>query len=492
MKCQKMLISRKLRFIVIIGVVFCCFWLSAFGQVSDSIGITPKKLKVPSVGIALTGSAYTGDLSDALMKFNRIYPGVNFSLQSNVNSASFLKLQLNAGLGSIAEQADKYPFTQDHPKGVRPSIFVYTPYYYGDFRIKTRLPGKYIFRPYLSTGIGLYLFSPQDEDGNLLIDAPKSRPLSELYNTASFYLPATIGLDIRLNAIASLGLDYSYLRLFTDYTDNLGELGLQQGVDALHRLQLAMYITPVPLETKIRIPDIYIPPVDTTEYIDTLVITSTDKPKRIRKNRKPKGEEAVVVTDTAAHFFVPRPLDSLILSLLDTVVTPTSSLKKETLFREDTLTIFLDSSLYVLDSGKVYPASRKYKSLTRILSGMQDSLIFKEEENITNQELYVNKNIEKQKDSLTFIKMENWEKIEPEIADPNMLRQRQKALAEREKYLIENKKFIYYEVRRMDNLDIIAKKFQVQKTTILRLNSMTSQKVEAGTILRLPDMEYNP
>lgn len=472
-------------------VVMHCLGVSLLAQTNDTLTPVAKKLKVPSLGIGLTGTTYMGDLSDNFMKMNRVYPGVNFSLQSNVNTNAFLKPQLNVGFGSFAEQADAYPFTQDHPKSVRPSDFVYTPYYYGDVRLKTRLPGNFIFRPYLSTGIGLYLFSPEDEDGNLLIDAPKTRPLSEIYNTAALYIPAVLGMDVKLSRIITLGIGYTYMNIFTDYSDNLSTLGLKKGNDALHRIQLAMYVTPAPLEAEIKIPDIYIPPIDTTEYIDTLLITSNDTPRERKRRKDRKKPNEVIAMDTAAHFFVPRPLDSLILSLLDTVYNAESRVRKETTYRDDTLTIFLDTALYVLDSGNVYPASRKYNSLTKIISEIEDSILFREQIQVNEEQLYVNQQYTTVVDSVST-KGQTWEKVEPEVVNPEVARQRQKALIEKEKFLIEKKKFIYYEVKRRDNLDIIANKFQIRKSTIMRLNSMSSEKVEAGTVLRLPDMEYQP
>ncbi|MBX7243311.1 MAG: LysM peptidoglycan-binding domain-containing protein [Bacteroidia bacterium] len=485
-----MIKGKFFRGLFLCWVVMHCFSLSLLAQTTDTLISRTKRLKVPSLGIALTGTAYTGDLTDDFMKMNRIYPGLNISLQSNVNTRAFLKPQLNVGFGSVAEQADKYPFTQDHPKSVWPTSFVYTPYYYGDVRLKTRMPGSFICRPYLSAGIGLYLFSPEDADGNLLIDAPKTRPFSEIYSTASLYLPATVGLDVKISRIITLGLGYTYLNIFTDYTDNLSNLGLQEGKDALHRLQFSMYVTPAPSEAEVKIPDIYIPPVDTGK-VDTLLITSNDRPRKNRRNKDRNKPVEVVATDTAAHFFVPRPLDSLILSLLDTAFTAESRVRKETSYRDDTLTIYLDTALYVLDSGNVYPASRKYNSLTKIVSEIEDSVLFREQMQVKEEQLYVNQQFTQMVDSVSR-QGQTWNKVEPEVVNPEIARQRQKELIEKEKFLIEKKKFIYYEVKRRDNLDIIANKFQLRKSTIMRLNSMTSEKVEAGTVLRLPDMEYQP
>lgn len=57
-----------------------------------------------------------------------------------------------------------------------------------------------------------------------------------------------------------------------------------------------------------------------------------------------------------------------------------------------------------------------------------------------------------------------------------------------EKAALLQKKFVYYPIRANDDLDFLVLYFHVRRQTIRQLNFLVNEEIEAGTILRLPDM----
>lgn len=457
-------------------------------QTTDSVVIPKvKKEKIPTIGIAFTGTSYIGDLTDNFMKFNRIYPGMNISLQGNLSNKKILQAQLNAGFGAISEQADTYPFLTEHPKNIRYISYIYTPFYYGDVRLKTRFFRKSAFRPYLSTGVGLYLFSPQDQEGNLLVEAPKSRPKGETYNTYAFYIPAAIGFDLRINKSLGLGVGYTFRNIFTDYTDNISQLGKVAGNDKLHQFQLTMYVTPSPAaKTSKPVPPIYIPPSDSTKEDSSTIIASIERPKREKKHKKPKEIVVVEPEDTAAIFFQPRPLTSLELSILDTTPQPQKKITERLL--SDTIHIFLDSALYTRDSFKVYSATRKYatEKTTNIVGSdgyTSTSEMQTQQENVR----YMYQNMSKI-DSADTTNIQIWRFLAGEKMTEAERSQAESKLLALEKEAIDNKRFIYYELKKWDTWENLTRKFGVQKVTIMRVNQLTHPRLIEGLMIRIPDI----
>lgn len=461
-------------------------------QTTDSVLLPKiKKERIPTLGIALTGTSYIGDLTDNFMRFNRIYPGMNISLQGNLSNKKILQAQLNAGFGAISEQADAYPFLTEHPRSIRYISYIYTPFYYGDVRLKSRFFRKSAFRPYLSTGVGLYLFSPQDDEGNLLVEAPKSRPKGETYNTYSFYIPAAIGFDLRISKSFGLGLGYTFRNIFTDYTDNISQLGKVAGNDKLHQFQLTMYVTPSPAaKTSKPVPPIYIPPSDSTKEDSSTIIASIEKPKREKKHRKHREHQEIVAIvpeeDTAAIFFQPRPLTSLELSILDTTPQPQKVVSER--FLSDTIHIFLDSALYVRDSFKVYSATRKYATeKTTSIVGSDGYTSTSEMQTQQEDVRYLYQNISTI-DSLDTTNIQIWRYLAGEKMTEAERSQAESKLVALEKEAIDNKRFIYYEIKKWDTWEKLIQKFGVQKATIMRVNQLTHPRLIEGLMIRIPDI----
>lgn len=217
---------KKLSFIVLVFFAFA-FQLSA--QVP-----APKPLRL---GIGLLASGYQGDLTTNSSVFERFSPGASLSLQ--FASEKLLSPQLNGGFGKFAAQ-DRDIAAVD---GIQPNTFVETGFFFVDLRLKARFLREAGIHPYLSAGIGMLGYTPRDADGNILLDNFATREDGETYGSISANFPLSAGLEIKLNPILHLGLEYTYRATTTDYLDNISALGTADGNDKLHSVLLSMYIT---------------------------------------------------------------------------------------------------------------------------------------------------------------------------------------------------------------------------------------------------------
>jgi hypothetical protein len=192
------------------------------------------------IGIGPYGMLYTGDLSTQEEWFHRVYPGMNLSLQ--FDTPKLFSPQLNAGFGKITGEDRNFGNEGGEPP--QPNNFVSTNYFYFDGRIHLQFFKRQLFRPRLGAGIGIMNFTPKGKSGQELQSQIQTRAQGESYNTTVPYLPMTIGFKYKINRYVSLGMDYTRMNVFTDYIDNIGELGPRDGNDKLDNLLLSLYFTP--------------------------------------------------------------------------------------------------------------------------------------------------------------------------------------------------------------------------------------------------------
>lgn len=95
-------------------------------------------------------------------------------------------------------------------------------------------------QPYGLLGIGLLGYTPKDAAGTKLEDQSLTRNLGEAYSPSSLALPIGLGLTYQLDARWMAYGELNYVLAFTDYLDNVGELGPANGNDALWSLSLGL------------------------------------------------------------------------------------------------------------------------------------------------------------------------------------------------------------------------------------------------------------
>lgn len=222
---------RRLLFISRLCLTLCCL-----GSPLGLLAQTPPPLQV---GLGLSGYAYTGDLTVAANRFRRAYPGGAISVQ--FAGARPLHLQLNAGFGRFVEQAEGW--VPPLESGIRPNTFVETSLFYTDLRLRFRPWSHRVVHPYFSAGLGMLFFSPTDKEGNSLVENSLTRLPGEEYNNLTASFPLNAGLMLRINRQVSLAAGYTYRVVASDYLDNIGQLGPRPGNDALHTVDLSLYVS---------------------------------------------------------------------------------------------------------------------------------------------------------------------------------------------------------------------------------------------------------
>lgn len=186
------------------------------------------------VGVAFAGMNYIGDINPKKEGIHRVYPAANFSLAFESQKA--ILPTFNAGFGRFDAQNRNL----SEVEGIQPNTFVRTQYFYANFLMKIQVLHKLPFHPHAGVGLGIYNFTPKDQNGNPLLNNQSTRKTGESYGSTAFMLPLNLGVQWRLNQYFSITLDYNHFFVFSDYLDNIGQLGSKKGNDKLHGLQLGL------------------------------------------------------------------------------------------------------------------------------------------------------------------------------------------------------------------------------------------------------------
>ncbi|MFM2375356.1 MAG: hypothetical protein RLZZ165_453 [Bacteroidota bacterium] len=208
--------------------------ISLFSATLWAQGEAGKPLRL---GVGLLASTYIGDLNANGGAVDRFTSGASLSVQ--FASERLLSPQLNAGFGRIMAQ-DRELQAVD---GVHPNTFVQTPFFLVDLRLKARFLRESPVHPSLSAGVGFLGYTPEDGDGNNLIDNYSTRRNDETYGSMTASFPLSAGFEVPLNGTLMVGLEYTYRMTASDYLDNVGRLGQRNGNDKLQSILLTLYIT---------------------------------------------------------------------------------------------------------------------------------------------------------------------------------------------------------------------------------------------------------
>lgn len=185
---------------------------------------------------------FRGDLQAA-------HPAYTASLQLGLqlNRSKRLNGNLSIGYGTISGQNSQYQFSGDElatPNRFFSSSFLSVQY---DLHLNILKKEKYML--YLSQGIGLLRYQPEDDLGRPLQDRYETRPPSETYGNSTVMFPTKLGALYLLPNQWGLGLEAGYLNPLTDYLDNVSQWGNKSGNDNVLQLQLRVL---VPLKRKER------------------------------------------------------------------------------------------------------------------------------------------------------------------------------------------------------------------------------------------------
>lgn len=399
---------------------------------------------------------YTGDLTDGGMNTFRAYPGLNLSIQTQ--RARTFVVQLNAGFGRFADQYDE--LSPIIAEDVIPVTFVETSYFYGDLTMRF-MPMPYSrVRPFAALGAGFLIFSPKDLNGKFLSDVILSRPEGEDYNTAVPQLPISVGVETEITGMLGVSLAYTYRFAPTDYLDNIGTLGHRGGYDRLHNVNLSLFINFAARRGR---PTIPVKPggLDVIAHYrakaaDSLLLGWNNVQETQLASQPTEAEDPELPPTT-------RPVLSTTVDSLARIEALTRLCEQA--IAEGKVIYFLPESF---DSyASVFARFSVPKEVVQSLNGLEDAETLPLNNSLVIPNLKSYLDAENQ-DDVAAQAQAKWEALE------------QAAL--------EESRYIYYQIKKDDNLTEIAGRYKTRVSTIRKLNALRSDKLFVGTYLRLPNL----
>ncbi|MFK7968984.1 MAG: LysM peptidoglycan-binding domain-containing protein [Bacteroidia bacterium] len=407
------------------------------------------------LGFGLMTTMYEGDLSADESGTVRIYPGANFSIQSQ--RIRRIQLQLNAGFGRFADQYDgEMPAA---PVGVVPVSFVETSYFYGDLRLKfTPFPWHKI-RPYGSIGAGFLIFSPKDLNGKFLSDAILTRPAGERYNTSVPQLPISLGIQTDMTGLLGAGIEYTYRFAPTDYLDNVGQLGSRAGYDKLHNITFSLYFNFSGRRGRPNLP------------------TRPDGRDVLASIRSLAADSLLIAWNDVAVPDQPPVLASANsigpdlgnagktgVSSEEARLAKLTGLCEEAIKNGDVL-YFLPESFD--NYASLYERFSVPKSIIQSLNGLEgkEQLPINSSLVLPDLRKYLTDDAEAAR---AAAEAAQWQTLELEA--------------------LKESRYIYYQIKKDDTIATIAGRFKTRIATIRKLNALQSEKLYVGTYLRLPNL----
>lgn len=200
-----------------------------FGQ-QDSLSF-PARL-----GVGISHNAYRGDLGGA---YQRGGLAVHLSYMFSHSK------KLHGGLHAAAGRFSGYELSgasPDFEAEVLPNTSFSTTFFSIHYALQYDIIRREHWLLYVSQGLGLIRFTPEDEFGNALPDLPETRAEGESYGSAAAILPTQIGIDYFLPNQLGIGLKLGWLNTTTDYLDNISQLGDKAGNDNVLQVLLQLHI----------------------------------------------------------------------------------------------------------------------------------------------------------------------------------------------------------------------------------------------------------
>lgn len=186
------------------------------------------------IQLGLSANSYKGDLQDT---YDKLSSGFHFGLRAHGEKR--VNGELLFHVGSLTGQ--NVSFTTTEPD-VSPNRFFKTRLFSGHFNLNFNLIRKDNFRLYLSQGIGLLSYQPENDLGEKLINLPSTRVSGESYTTNSLILPTALGALYTFKNGFGFALRLSYLNPQTDYLDNISIIGIDDKNDRILQTNFSFLI----------------------------------------------------------------------------------------------------------------------------------------------------------------------------------------------------------------------------------------------------------
>ncbi|MGB0524406.1 MAG: outer membrane beta-barrel protein [Flammeovirgaceae bacterium] len=211
-----------LRYSLVIALLLSCS-LSAFSQNKKAF-----------FQLGVSANSYKGDLQES---YDKLSSGFHFGVRVHGDK------RVNGGLlfhaGSLTGQNVR--FVSADPS-ITPNSFFKTRLLSGQFNLNINIIKKDNFRLFISQGIGLLNFQPENDLGEQLLDLPDTRSFGESYTNNALILPTALGVLYTLKNGFGLALRFTYLNPQTDYLDNISTLGPDDNNDRVFQTNLTLLV----------------------------------------------------------------------------------------------------------------------------------------------------------------------------------------------------------------------------------------------------------
>lgn len=186
--------------------------------------------------IGISANAYWGDLS-SLEQWSPI-----FHVAWQFNRARRFNSRIGLSLGYLTGENRFYLLENNLQGVITPNTFFRTSWFSVDYDLRYNISKSRNHVIFVSQGIGLLRFDPQDEEGASLLDDIATRPEGETYSNAAVYFPTSIGAAYYLKNGYGIGCQLSVLNTQSDFIDNLKEWGVESGNDNALRFKIHVLI----------------------------------------------------------------------------------------------------------------------------------------------------------------------------------------------------------------------------------------------------------
>lgn len=184
--------------------------------------------------LGFSANSYKGDLQDG---YEKLSSGVHFGIRSHGEKR--INGELFFHLGNLTGQ--NVSFVSTDPDAT-PNTFFRTTILSAQFNLNINLIRKERFRVFLSQGVGLINFEPENDLGEKLINLPDTRLLGETYTNNSIMLPTSLGVLYTLKNDFGFSLRFSYLNPQTDFLDNISAYGVSDKNDRVFQTNFSLLI----------------------------------------------------------------------------------------------------------------------------------------------------------------------------------------------------------------------------------------------------------
>ncbi|MTI33605.1 hypothetical protein [Xanthovirga aplysinae] len=172
--------------------------------------------------LGTSANAYKGDLSDTYHKWS-----ASVHLGMKINKGKRINGLINLSFGNVTGQNPNFE-GNDEIEGT-PNRFFNTKIFTANYDLQLNLLKRKQFTVFISQGIGLLFYTPQDEFKEKFTEP--TRAPNETYSNSALTLPSQLGVNYFFKNGYGLGLQAGYLNPISDYIDNISELGDAQGND---------------------------------------------------------------------------------------------------------------------------------------------------------------------------------------------------------------------------------------------------------------------